>query len=74
MLIESEFVGREKLACMGALSKQMGRFGLAHSSTLFRMRSESFPWTTASLSAVGYEHDLTRPVICLWNDDRHVGE
>lgn len=29
---------------------------------------------TASLSAVGYEHDLTRPVIRLWNDDHHVGE
>lgn len=27
---------------------------------------------TASLSAVGYEHDLSRPVIRLWNDDRHV--
>jgi len=29
---------------------------------------------TASLSAVGYEHDRTRPVIRLWNDDHHVGE
>lgn len=29
---------------------------------------------TASLSAVGYEHDLTHPVIRLWNDDRHVGD
>lgn len=29
---------------------------------------------TASLSAVGYEHDLSRPVIRLWNDDRHVVE
>ena len=28
--------------------------------------------TTASLSAVGYEHDLSRPVIRLWNDDHHV--
>jgi probable phosphoglycerate mutase len=28
--------------------------------------------TTASLSAVGYEHSFTRPVIRLWNDDRHV--
>jgi broad specificity phosphatase PhoE len=32
-----------------------------------------FMLTTASLSAVGYEHDLSRPVIRLWNDDRHVG-
>jgi broad specificity phosphatase PhoE len=30
--------------------------------------------TTASLSAVGYEHSLSRPAIRLWNDDRHVGE
>jgi probable phosphoglycerate mutase len=27
----------------------------------------------ASLSALSYEHDLSRPVIRLWNDDRHVG-
>ena len=27
---------------------------------------------TASLSAVGYEHNLSQPVIRLWNDDRHV--
>ena len=30
-----------------------------------------FMLTTASLSAVGYEQDLSRPVIRLWNDDRH---
>jgi probable phosphoglycerate mutase len=28
--------------------------------------------TTASLSAVGYEHNLSRPVIRLWNDDHHI--
>jgi broad specificity phosphatase PhoE len=28
--------------------------------------------TTASLSALGYEHNLTRPVISLWNDDHHT--
>jgi broad specificity phosphatase PhoE len=27
---------------------------------------------TASLSALGYEHNLCRPVIRLWNDTRHV--
>jgi probable phosphoglycerate mutase len=27
---------------------------------------------TASLSALGYEDDRSRPVIRLWNDDRHV--
>jgi probable phosphoglycerate mutase len=28
--------------------------------------------STASLSALGYENDLSRPVIRLWNDTRHV--
>jgi len=27
---------------------------------------------TASLSALGYEHVRTRPVILLWNDARHA--
>lgn len=34
-LIESELFGREKGAYTGALSKQIGRFELAHASTLF---------------------------------------
>jgi broad specificity phosphatase PhoE len=29
--------------------------------------------STASLSALGYEHNLCQPVIRLWNDTRHVG-
>lgn len=32
----------------------------------------SFLLSTASLSAVGYDHDLSRPVIRLWNDTHHV--
>jgi probable phosphoglycerate mutase len=31
-----------------------------------------FMLSTASLSALGYEHDVTRPVIRLWNETRHV--
>ena len=31
-----------------------------------------FLLNTASLSAVGYEHNRTQPVIRLWNDDHHV--
>ena len=31
-----------------------------------------FMLSTASLSAVGYEHDVSRPVIQLWNETRHV--
>jgi len=34
---------------------------------------QHFMLTTASLSALGYEHNLSRPVIRLWNDDHHVG-
>jgi len=34
--------------------------------------ARSFMLSTASLSALGYEHDLSRPVIRLWNDTRHV--
>src|SRR5580692_9997751 len=33
-----------------------------------------FALDTASLSAAGYENNLSRPVIRLWNDTRHVGE
>ncbi len=32
-----------------------------------------FLLSTASLSAIGYEHNLSQPVIRLWNDDHHVG-
>jgi broad specificity phosphatase PhoE len=32
-----------------------------------------FLLTTASLSVLGYEHNLEEPVLRLWNDDRHVG-
>ncbi|MGC2528670.1 MAG: histidine phosphatase family protein [Candidatus Acidiferrum sp.] len=31
-----------------------------------------FLLTTASLSALGYDHKLSQPVIRLWNDDHHV--
>ncbi|MBE7445454.1 MAG: histidine phosphatase family protein [Planctomycetia bacterium] len=32
-----------------------------------------FLLSTASLSVLGYKHDLSHPVIRLWNDDHHVG-
>ena len=31
-----------------------------------------FLLSPASLSALSYEHNLSRPVIRLWNDDHHV--
>jgi probable phosphoglycerate mutase len=36
--------------------------------------ARSFMLTTASLSALGYEDSLSRPVIRLWNETRHVEE
>jgi broad specificity phosphatase PhoE len=36
------------------------------------VHSRSFMLSTASLSALGYENDLSRPVIRLWNDTEHV--
>ena len=36
------------------------------------VHSMSFLLSTASLSAFGYEHDLSRRVIQLWNDTHHV--
>ena len=32
-----------------------------------------FLLSTASMSALGYEHNLSQPVIRLWDDTRHVG-
>jgi probable phosphoglycerate mutase len=32
-----------------------------------------FLLSTASLSALGYEHNRSQPVIRLWDDTRHVG-
>jgi broad specificity phosphatase PhoE len=34
--------------------------------------ARSFMLSTGSLSALGYEQDLSRPVIRLWNDTQHV--
>jgi probable phosphoglycerate mutase len=36
------------------------------------VQARSFMLSTASLSALGYENDLSRPVIRLWNDTHHV--
>ncbi len=36
------------------------------------LNARSFMLSTASLSALGYENDLSRPVIRLWNDTHHV--
>jgi len=36
------------------------------------VHAAAFMLSTAALSALGYEHDLSRPVIRLWNDTNHV--
>jgi probable phosphoglycerate mutase len=36
------------------------------------VNSRYFMLSTASVSALGYEQDLSRPVIRLWNDTHHV--
>lgn len=36
------------------------------------VNSRHFMLSTASLSALGYENELSRPVIRFWNDTRHV--
>jgi broad specificity phosphatase PhoE len=36
------------------------------------VNSRYFMLSTASVSALGYEQDLSRPVISLWNDTHHV--
>jgi probable phosphoglycerate mutase len=36
------------------------------------VHSNSFLLSTASLSAVGYDQNLSRPVVRLWNDTHHV--
>ena len=33
-----------------------------------------FLLSTASLSALSYEHNLSQPAVRLWDDDRHVGD
>jgi broad specificity phosphatase PhoE len=38
------------------------------------VHARSFMLSMASLSALGYENDLSRPVIRLWNDIQHVVE
>jgi probable phosphoglycerate mutase len=38
------------------------------------VNARRFLLSTASLSAVGYENELSRPVIRLWNDTHHVGD
>jgi len=60
-LVESELFGREKGAFTGALSKQSGRFELAHGSTLFLDEIAEMPLETqAKLLRVLQEGEFER--------------
>jgi broad specificity phosphatase PhoE len=37
-------------------------------------QGELFILSTASVSELGYDHDLSQPVIRLWNDARHISD
>jgi PAS domain S-box-containing protein len=60
-LIESELFGREKGAFTGAVSRQLGRFELAHGSTLFLDEVGDLPAETqVKLLRVLEEHTIER--------------
>ena len=60
-LVESEFFGREKGAYTGALSRQIGRFELAHESTIFLDEITELPMETqVKLLRVIQEREIER--------------
>ena len=69
------------IARIRALKRDVLIFSSSHFLRVFAARwlglepagGRYFVLGTASLSALGFEHDLSRPVIRFWDDTRHVG-
>ena len=70
-------VQRLRAVSGNALMFSSGHFLRVLAARCHSLQTESagryFVLSTASLSALGYEHELSQPVIRLWNDDHHVG-
>jgi probable phosphoglycerate mutase len=70
------------IKCVRAIEGNVLLFSSGHFLRVFAARwlglepaaGRFFLLSTASLSALSYEHNLSQPAIRLWDDDRHVGE
>ena len=59
--------GPQLINAAPGLTDDMGRFEFANLAA-----GRFFLLSTASLSALGYEHNRSQPVIRLWDDTRHI--
>jgi broad specificity phosphatase PhoE len=70
------------IARMRAINDQVLVFSSGHFLRVLAARwlgmgilsAQYYYLSTAALSSLGYEHELSEPVIRLWNDDHHVCE